>query len=247
MVRPSTVKKTRAVPGTMFDRTSHSPGSSFLMSGIPSGQPNCAVLMSRPTVLRSCSPRSSSHSRTGSWPPAVRKNRTERSGSRPLTSSILIVPKMMRIGLWNDCPEIWARCHGTLVSACAQRRHRLRHARVACGDDPFLPHRPSPGTGFAAHDHPVDLSEIEIRKWTEERRPSRRCPATELTKTIRGLGQARGNASMCSWVSRIWRCLDGVVRGTEGRVLVRGSATPHAPLLAHHGQALHRSSRPAPG
>jgi hypothetical protein len=30
MVRPSTVKMTRAVPGTMFDRTSHSPGSSFL-------------------------------------------------------------------------------------------------------------------------------------------------------------------------------------------------------------------------
>jgi hypothetical protein len=45
----STVNRTLAMPVAMRDLTSHKPGSSLRMSGMPIGQPNRAVLMSNPT------------------------------------------------------------------------------------------------------------------------------------------------------------------------------------------------------
>ena len=50
----------------MLERTSHMPGSTFRIRGIPSGQPNCTVLMSSPMVFRSSRFRPLSHSLTGS-------------------------------------------------------------------------------------------------------------------------------------------------------------------------------------
>ena len=50
------------------------------MSGIPIGRPNCAVLMSKPIDRLSLRSSPESHSRTGSLPPAVMKNRTDRMG-----------------------------------------------------------------------------------------------------------------------------------------------------------------------
>ncbi len=66
IIRPSSVvKMTRATRSGSRERTSHKPLSSFRTSGIPSGQPNCTVLMSSPMMRRSSRGRDLSHSRAG--------------------------------------------------------------------------------------------------------------------------------------------------------------------------------------
>jgi len=52
------------------------------MSGMPSGQPYYAVLVSSPIALRSSRSGSVSHSRTGSRPAPERQKTMRRSGSR---------------------------------------------------------------------------------------------------------------------------------------------------------------------
>jgi hypothetical protein len=90
MVSPYTVNSTLAMPVATCDRTSHSPGSSLRMSGIPIGQPNCAVLMSKPTARRTSRSNPASHSRTGSLPVVVRRP------SRPLHGRLPPCPAEVR-------------------------------------------------------------------------------------------------------------------------------------------------------
>ena len=62
MLPSSTVKMTRAIPEPKDERTSHRSGASFLVRGIPTGQPNCSVFTSSPMTRLSSFRKLFSHS-----------------------------------------------------------------------------------------------------------------------------------------------------------------------------------------
>jgi hypothetical protein len=98
IVPSATVKNTRATPWETWERTSQRPASIFLIRGIPSGQPYCAVLMSSPVAFRSHRSIPLSHWRTGSFPASVRKKTTRRTGPfacSPPSTTTRSVSKMM--------------------------------------------------------------------------------------------------------------------------------------------------------
>src|SRR3989338_5261065 len=77
---PSRQNSTRTILESSLIRTSHRSPSIWSTRGMPSGQPNCTVLMSSPIAFLSAALSDLSQSRTGSPPMSVLKNRTSRIG-----------------------------------------------------------------------------------------------------------------------------------------------------------------------
>lgn len=80
MMSCSRVKKIRAILSSRRTRTSHRSASIFRTTDMPSGQPNCTVLISSPMALRCARGHALSHCRTGSRPASVWKKATRKRG-----------------------------------------------------------------------------------------------------------------------------------------------------------------------
>ena len=99
MLPSSTVKMTRAIPEPKDERTSHRSGASFLVRGIPTGQPNCSVFTSSPMTRLSSFRKLFSHSLTGSLPESKRKKTTGTGRSDGMEPSVsILVRNARRVG-----------------------------------------------------------------------------------------------------------------------------------------------------
>ena len=121
-----------------LDRTSHSPLPSERASGIPTGQRNCKRRKSRPTIFRSSSGKSLSHSRAGSFPAESVKTRA--IGRPYRLTAMNMYHKWYRVRKINRTPAVAAGRHDTRAELqahpllCDRGSNRAASARfsLAC-------------------------------------------------------------------------------------------------------------------